>query len=311
MTWRAVTLHTNDDNYITLPNASVSKAEITNYNAPTMATARHVRVGLEYDLPPLDAKRVLSAAALETKGVSSNPPPYIYLLEFADSAVVYDIKFWIISPPDHNKLEDQVRTNIWYRLKENGYDVPFPMQVQLAEKTRMTRADIERRAGALRRVSVLSPLTDEQTITLAQKARDIFLATGQTLFREGDKGETLYVISHGHVEIVMGTEGQTKLLRTLGPGDFFGEMAALTGQPRVATARASGHLKLIEISKENLQEIIKADPTVLEKIGGVIAQRDAEREAAAKAESAPQPATVAEVKRSLMGRMMGWFGLRA
>jgi CRP-like cAMP-binding protein len=109
--------------------------------------------------------------------------------------------------------------------------------------------------------------------------------------------------------VLIDVGGQQKVVATLSPGDFFGEMAALTGQPRRATIRAVEHLKLVEISKMDLHGIFAADPSILEKISGVIAQRDAEREAASKTNQAPPPAVVAAQKKSLLTRMIGWFGL--
>ena len=157
MTWRAVTLLTLEDNYVTIPNATVSKAEIINFHAPTTATARIVKVGLEYDLPPLDAQRLLKAAALETAGVVPTPEPDIRLTDFADSAVVYIVKFWIVEPAKHLTIEQLVRVNIWYRLKEAGYEVPFPMQVQVSEKVRDHKAAANLRTRSLDRVPLLAP----------------------------------------------------------------------------------------------------------------------------------------------------------
>src|SRR4029079_17104131 len=58
MTWRAVTLLAGDNNNVLIPNSQVARSKITNYHTPTRETARSVSVGLEYSLPPHEARRV-------------------------------------------------------------------------------------------------------------------------------------------------------------------------------------------------------------------------------------------------------------
>ncbi len=141
MTWRAVTIHTNDDNFILIPNATVAKAEIVNFHAPTTATARKVKVGLESDVPPESALAVLKRAAMETPGVLETPPPFVYLEEFADSSVNYAIKFWISEPASHRKIEHLVRVNAWYRLREKGIVIPNPTyMVEHINQSRIRRS---------------------------------------------------------------------------------------------------------------------------------------------------------------------------
>ena len=112
-----------------LPNGQIAKQEIINYNAPDSTTARFVKIGLEYDLPPCDAMEALKSAAVETVGVKATPPPIVVMLDFAESAILYGIKFWISEPQRHLKVEHEVRLHAWYRLKQKGYAIPFPTRV--------------------------------------------------------------------------------------------------------------------------------------------------------------------------------------
>ncbi len=99
-------------------------------------------------------------------------------------------------------------------------------------------------------------------------------------------------------------------MATLGPGDFFGEMSALTGQPRTATIRAATALVLVQIEKQDLMGIFQADPAIMEKISAVVAQRNAEREAVIQgAGAAPAAEVVVRQQKSILGRMMRFFRL--
>ncbi len=62
--------------------------------------------------------------------------------------------------------------------------------------------------------------------------------TGDVIIKEGDQGAGVFVVISGKVEVVRGAEGgRQQVLNTLGPGDFFGEMALFEGFPRSATVR--------------------------------------------------------------------------
>ncbi len=319
MTWRAVTIHTLEDNWVIVPNGTVAKEQIVNYNTPTTATARIVTVGLEYDLPPGDAIAVLKSAALETHGVSSKPEPFIFLEDFADSAVVYKIKFWINEPALHKKIEHAVRANLWYRLKQKGYNIPFP--IRTVEHTRLDHkqrrqdeSSAQQRYDSIANSWLFAPLSEPEKRAVASGATDVFLGPGQILFHQDDPGESCFIIRQGEVDVFIRAAGsasaaETKVA-TLKAGDFFGEMSALTGQPRTASIRAVTNLACVEIGKEALNSVFAADPAMMEKISRLIAERNAAREtiaqdAAAAASSREQAVTTQQ--KSLLGRMMKFF----
>jgi small-conductance mechanosensitive channel/CRP-like cAMP-binding protein len=315
MTWRAVTIKTIYDNFVVIPNGTIAKQDILNYHAPDSVTARVIKIGLEYDLPPCDAVEVLQRAALETEGVLPTPAPVAILLDFADSAITYGIKFWISEPKLHVRIEHAVRMHIWYRLKEKGYAIPFPMRtvehVAIADKTRnQQQASSTVRIAALEGSPLLAPLTADQRRQLADGATTVQLAPGQVLFSQDDPGESFYIIQRGKVDIIVrGAGGALAVLVTLGPGDFFGEMSALTGQPRTATVRAAAPLSLVEIGKQDLQGVVDADHSILEKLSEVIARRNVEREAHVKGltANAVQAETVKVQQQSLLSRMAAFF----
>ena len=71
------------------------------------------------------------------------------------------------------------------------------------------------------------------------------LVPGEVLFRQGERGELVYVIEAGHVEILRELAGdRQELLRVLSAGEYFGEMSPLAGLPRTATARAKDRVVL-------------------------------------------------------------------
>jgi CRP-like cAMP-binding protein len=320
MTWRAVTIHTNDDNFILIPNGTVAKAEIVNYHAPTTATARSIQVGLDYDVPPCDALAVLAQATKETPGVIAQPEPVVFLMDFTDAAVLFRVKFWINEPSKHNVIEHAVRVNVWYRLHGRGFGIPFPTynieHISLREKQhKLAESARTHRVRALDAVPLFAPLSPQQKRELADSADDYVLAPGQTLFHQNDSGNDFFIICQGQVDVLVTPEGavagaEERKVATLGPGDFFGEMSALTGQPRTATIRAATPLGLVRIEKEDLLAIFERDASIMEKISEIVARRNVERDAVRqKAGTEDAEAKVSTQQKTLLGRMMSFFGL--
>jgi zinc transporter ZupT len=83
------------------------------------------------------------------------------------------------------------------------------------------------------------------------------------LFRAGDKGDALYIVARGSVEVLADSQENASLasrpIATLGEGHAFGEMALLTGGPRTATIRAVATTELLEIAKDDFEQLVKND----------------------------------------------------
>jgi hypothetical protein len=99
------------------------------------------------------------------------------------------------------------------------------------------------------------------------QADDMFLevATGQTVFREGDPGSEMYIIESGCIDIMRIDRGKTPLA-TLEAGDFFGEMAVLEDQPRFATAIATQPTRLLKIDRAAFSGVLSGNVEIAVRI---------------------------------------------
>ena len=98
-------------------------------------------------------------------------------------------------------------------------------------------------------------------------------APGKILFRDGDPGESMYVIQQGRVRIFTEVKGEQKQLAILGPGDFFGEMAILNGKPRTASAEVIEDCKILVIGAKTFASMIVSNQEIAVRLIKRLARR--------------------------------------
>jgi CRP-like cAMP-binding protein len=125
---------------------------------------------------------------------------------------------------------------------------------------------------------MLGPLTPEQIGRLAEENVERVYAAGEPVIRQGDPGNSLFVIMSGRVEVTVLQEGAPPVrLATLEEGDYFGEMSLMTGAPRSATVAALVETRLLEVGKESFRRILAAQPNLVEQLGAALQVRQSER----------------------------------
>lgn len=99
-------------------------------------------------------------------------------------------------------------------------------------------------------------------------------ASGDVVMREGDPGASMFLIADGRVEVrTSDTAGRPLELARLGPGEFFGEVAMLTGRPRTATVVAAERTTVVEVTRDELDRLVGTYPEMRTVIQGFLEQR--------------------------------------
>lgn len=102
----------------------------------------------------------------------------------------------------------------------------------------------------LRAVAIFAPLAPSALETLAHRAQPVSVPAGSVAVREGAPSDRFYVIVSGSVEVTQADERQgERVLRTEGPGDFFGEVGLLRDLPRTATVTATTDTELLALDR--------------------------------------------------------------
>ncbi|MGI9087129.1 MAG: cyclic nucleotide-binding domain-containing protein [Chthoniobacterales bacterium] len=295
--WGATKLRTTDAISLHIPNNEIVKQTIVNLNYPSVVHAMRIMVGAHYSVPPNRVKDALSRAVSQAQGVLGEPAPKIFLKDFADSAILYEIKFWMTDHARYNDTCDAVRTNIWYEFKRRRINIPFPIRTLQIERpsSAKERADSLTQARQILRAEPLfGCLTDAQLDTLVREAEASHFGRGEAVIEEGSAGDSMFVLLRGAAQVSVSKNGSLIRVGVLRQGDCFGEMSLLTGEPRTATVRAEKDCEVLEIEKPVMADLLRSSPECLNQLSALLAQRKMETEGIVKEASVPEDRAVTE-----------------
>jgi small-conductance mechanosensitive channel/CRP-like cAMP-binding protein len=278
--WRQTSVYTFTGDYMILPNSMLAKEAINNYSSPSTLHARDIRVGLHYRHPPNLVINTMKGVLANVESVLPQPAPEYHVLDFDDSSISYRIRFWINDYAGRFRIDTEVRIGLWYAFNRGGLEIPFPIRTLIQEPV-VEDKNVEQTLGFLKTVDFLEALGEEHLEALAQHARFQLFAGGEKICVQGQPGDCFYIIRSGQVEVtVKDGSGETILNFEMAVGNYFGEMALLTGEPRSATVSAVTDAELLTVSKDDLRGVIVANPEVEKIISNVLAQRQLRTEQA-------------------------------
>jgi small-conductance mechanosensitive channel len=300
VTWRATKLRTKAGNFVVVPNSEIGKAAITNYSQPAAPMRLFIEVGVSYDAQPNRVKSVILEALGHCALVLTAPTPDVLIHDFADSSVLYRVRFWIEDFERDSVAADQVRSAVYYAFRRSGIEIPFPIQTEIQKEwvPPDEGARVAERLAVLGRLELFTPLDEEQRKAVAAATRIVRFGTGEAIVREGDPGDSMYIVVSGCAAVVTGPDRRE--LARIQEGDYFGEMSLLTGERRSATVVAHGDADLLEITAPVFRNLADVSPQTVERVGIAAAARRTELEGV---RAAAPGAAVAEAPGTFLTRM--------
>jgi uncharacterized membrane protein len=116
-------------------------------------------------------------------------------------------------------------------------------------------------ADLLAAVSLFALLDEHERAVLAERVNPVAFAAGETIFKVGDPGASMYVVTSGDVQLSVKTKtGEEMFLENPTAGDFFGEISLLDEGPRTATAIAKTAVRALEVDRGDLDELFRLKP---------------------------------------------------
>jgi CRP-like cAMP-binding protein len=122
---------------------------------------------------------------------------------------------------------------------------------------------------ALEEIPLFAGLTVDQRESLARACEEVAIEAGTTLVREGDFGYAAFAIREGTADVFV----DEAVVRTLGPGDMFGEIAILSGGRRTATVVATSPMNVVTVLNRDMWRLERESPEIAEALRSVISER--------------------------------------
>jgi small-conductance mechanosensitive channel/CRP-like cAMP-binding protein len=276
--WRATTIVTRANEWLDIPNAQLAKDMLFNYGKH--AVAEEVSIGLGYGEPPNRVREVILDVLRDVPDVLRHPEPEILPWEFGDYAIRYRVKYWLADYGRSEMIHARVVSGLWYAMRRHGIEIPFPVRtLVLSQERRIEESEALREiATELRGVDFLRELNDDEMRILASAVHVRQFGAGEALVRQGDAGDTFYIIRRGVVDVTAnGADGRPIHLNELTHPAFFGEMALMTGESRNATIRARTDVEVLEMSRNGFTELFKSHPDAAAQMSEIIAARLSQR----------------------------------
>ena len=311
--WRATRLRTNDDIVIEIPHRQMASQTIVNLNRPTRRHAMRISVGIDYSAPPSRVKDILLHATSNAKNVADDPKPKVFLKNFGDSSIEYEIKFWMDDHLYYNEVCDSVRTNVWYSLQRHGIKIPFPTRtVQLERPARSKQQEVQSTARLiLRQQSLFKSFNDLQLDALLPRGQATNFGRGEKVIEQGANGDSMFILVKGDANVVVNRNGFDTHVASLHSGDCFGEMSLLTGEKRSASVVANSDCEVVEIGKPILANSLKENPELVTKLSSMLAERQLKNDGmlAAQTDTSIVRARTNEYQSSFINKLRIFFEL--
>jgi small-conductance mechanosensitive channel len=275
ISWRAIKIRTFSNHVVLIANSNAAKEPIEVCPRDNL-NARIVLFNTLYTDSPAKTIHVVREAVREADNVSDKVAPIVRIRGLGDNGVDYEVKYWLVDYAKYNDTDALIRQRIWYAFRRAGLNFAFPtrtLYVERPERAAQRDGDGGAVVERLSAVDIFAPLSADETSMLAQAAVRHVFAPGETVIRAGDPGSSMFVVHKGRVSVQVSENGRPRTVATLNEGDFFGEMALFTGEPRTANVLALEETEVLEIGHAAMKRVFDTNPDLVESLSFIMAER--------------------------------------
>jgi CRP-like cAMP-binding protein/small-conductance mechanosensitive channel len=312
VTWRATHVVPRDStNTVYVPNSVMSSIAVNNVYQPLGKTRFELFLSFPADIPHDRVRRLLTSAA-HTAGVADA------LLEtvakgYNASGVEWIVRYWLTPEKSPTGARNRLMAAIMDLTARSDLRVAFPHEeVVLDRKVQPPTDGLEIKTAFLRRNPFFRSCLPEELKTIATHMHTRRYPPGTRIFNMGDEGDSMFLISEGLIEVSLpnGSAHGPLVVGKLLAGDFFGEMAMLTGVPRVATVTSVTDSVLYEVRRQHIEELMRNRPEIADGMTHVAAERQLRNQNAELAADSDVPSEAhRNLKSMILGKLHSLFAL--
>lgn len=275
ISWRAIKIRTFTNHVVLIANSTAAREPIE-VSPRDNLNARIVMFNTLYTDSPAKTIHVVREAVREADNVSERVAPIVRIRNLGDNGVDYEVKYWLEDYAKYNDTDALIRQRIWYAFRRAGLNFAYPTRTLFVERHKgaaVRDGDGGAIAERLSAVDIFAPLSADEITMLAQAAVSHVFAPSETVIRAGEPGSSMFVVHKGRVRVQVSDNGRARTVATLSEGDFFGEMALFTGEPRTANVLALEETEVLEIGHAAMKRVFDTNPDLVESLSFIMAER--------------------------------------
>jgi hypothetical protein len=248
--------------------------------------------------------------------VARTPAPSCVLKGFDEGNLRYQLRYFLTDLLEDDLTDSMVRVHLFASLQRAGIRVAEPQRTvhavnrDEAHAETVRRRELTRRLEALASVPLFAGLSEDNKADVAERLQYAPFARGDVMTKQGNAAHWLYILAFGEAEVLYEPPGGTpQVIGAVRAGEFFGEMAMITGDARAATVIAKTDVECYRLDRASFQELLLGRPGIAEEIKRVMGSRRSDLEQARQAFAAAGP--VADPQIRLVTRIRRFFGMRS
>lgn len=288
---RSTVIRTIVGRYIIVPNRFLVENQVINWTYQKSQGWAMVEVSVAHESDTILVVEILLDSAYMEETVSYEKPASVYFTGFGDNSLNFQLWVWVDEVDKKHITESSLRFIIEYNLREYGIKLatprlgvwypttpPEPIQDSSTSETEEETSSIDFPnlsktvtpsrplvlRDLLRQVSYFQNCSEIELKKLIDIGYRKRLKAGDVLYREGDPGDTFYIILSGSVEYYVEKLKQTPTV--LNRGEFIGELSLMLGLRRTVTVKAREETTLFAINKDGFATLLKEQPHLYELI---------------------------------------------
>src|ERR1700686_5345746 len=271
--WRATHILTGSQDVAIIPNSVIAKSKLVNCSTPTKIHGASIRVKLEPSLTPAAGCNLLKEVLLGSTHILRMPEPTVTIKDLSAEMIDFELSY---SVADVGAV-DQAQNELFDRLFRAAAAAGAKFSPRLSGAPGRTPPEEKGESGIPERllagISLFSTLTAEEKAALASKMQRKEYQPGEVIVRKGTILKALCIVSDGVLVGSAEENGRKIEVTRLAPGDYFGEVGLLTGEPLIGELTALTRVVIYEISKDALLPLLKARPNMTEELSEGLATR--------------------------------------
>jgi small-conductance mechanosensitive channel/CRP-like cAMP-binding protein len=270
--WRATHILTGAQDVAIVPNSVIAKSKVVNCSSPTEIHGASLRVKLEPVLTPAAGCNLLGEVLLGSVHILRTPPPGVTVVDVSAEMIEFELSYSVAEIG----VVDRARNELFNRIHRATAAAGVRFAPRLAGALPQSVGDDGHQAvpdRLIAGISLFSSLTADEKVELASqmerkayRAGDVVAATGTVL-------QALTIVSYGVLAGSTEEEGEMIEVIRLAPGDFFGELGVLAGEPLHGEIVALTRAVTYEIPQSALTPLLKARAGLVAELSESLANR--------------------------------------